>query len=146
MTLARSMVITLLLSLIGAAIGAFGAAHYVTQKLQRPAPMHELLHQRLHLTDEQMKRIAVMEEEHAKVKKALEAEMRAANTDLAQAFQKEHAYTPEVQAAIDRFHVAMGDLQKETIEHTFEMRSVLTPRQAEEFDRTVIRSLTESQK
>ncbi|OYW83046.1 MAG: nickel-cobalt-cadmium resistance protein nccX [Asticcacaulis sp. 32-58-5] len=108
--------------------------------------MHELVHRRLDLTNEQTNRIAAMEEKHAKVKAALEAEMRAANGDLAKAFQEKHAYTPEVQAAIDRFHAAMGDLQKETVEHTFEMRSVLTPQQAAEFDQTVVKSLTEEQK
>ena len=69
--------------------------------------------------------------------------MRAANAQLAQAFQQNHAYTPEVQAAIDRFHRAMGELQKETIVHTLAMRSVLTPDQAIRFDETVVRSLTQ---
>jgi Spy/CpxP family protein refolding chaperone len=146
MTLARSMIVTLVLSLVGAALGAFGGAQYVIYKMQKPTPMHELVHRRLDLTNEQTNRIAAMEEKHAKVKAALEAEMRAANGDLAKAFQEKHAYTPEVQAAIDRFHAAMGDLQKETVEHTFEMRSVLTPQQAAEFDQTVVKSLTEEQK
>ena len=69
--------------------------------------------------------------------------MRAANAQLAQAFQQTHAYTPQVQAAIDRFHRAMGELQKETIVHTLAMRAVLTPDQTARFDETVVRSLTE---
>ena len=35
----------------------------------------------------------------------------------------------------------MGDLQKATITHVFEMRSVLTPAQAEVFDAPVVEAL-----
>ena len=42
---------------------------------------------------------------------------------------------------MDHFHVAMGDLQKATIAHVFEMRSVLTPAQAEVFDVAVVDAL-----
>ena len=74
---------------------------------------------------------------------ALQAEMRAANADLAKAIAANHAYTPQVQAAVDRFHRAMGELQKETILHVLAMRAVLTPQQAAKFDETVAKSLTE---
>lgn len=39
-------------------------------------------------------------------------------------------------------HRAMGDYQKETIAHIFRMRSVLTPKQADTFDRAVAAALT----
>ncbi len=68
--------------------------------------------------------------------------MRAANAELAQAYQEGHAYTPKVQAAIDRFHRAMDALQKETMFHVIAMRSVLTPGQTAPFDDTVVKSLT----
>jgi Spy/CpxP family protein refolding chaperone len=142
MTLARSMALTLVLSILGAALGAWGGAQYVTHRMRGPTPLHEMLHEKLHLSAEQKGRIAAMEREHAARRQALEAEMRAANAELARAFQEQHAYTPQVQAAIDRFHMAMGALQKETIVHTLAMRSVLTPAQAAQFDDTVVRSLT----
>jgi hypothetical protein len=69
--------------------------------------------------------------------------MRAANAELAQAIGQEHAYSPAVQQAVDRFHHAMGQLQKETILHVLAMRQVLTPQQAEIFDDTVVKALTE---
>ena len=47
-----------------------------------------------------------------------------------------------MQAAVDRFHPAMGELQKQTILHVLAMRAVLTPEQALLFDQTVQRSLT----
>ena len=146
MSLMRSMVLTLVLSVIGAALGAWGGAQYVLHRMQHPAALHEMVHERLHLTADQQRQIAGMEREHATRRRALEAEMRAANAQLAQAFQEEHAYTPKVQAAIDRFHMAMGALQKETIVHVLAMRTVLTPQQATQFDETVVQSLTQEQR
>jgi Spy/CpxP family protein refolding chaperone len=143
MSLMRSMVLTLILSAIGAALGGWGGVEYVIHRSHGPTPLHELGHEKLHLTANQESQIAVFERDHSARRLALEAEMRAANAELAQAFQEQHAYTPKVQAAIDRFHHAMGESQKETIEHVLAMRSVLTPQQAAQFDDTVVRSLTE---
>jgi len=142
-SLMRGMALTLILSVLVAAVGVWGGAEYVMHKLQRPTPLHELVHERLHLTSEQQTRIAGIEREHDVKRQALEAEMRAANAELAQAFRQHHAYTPQVQAAIDRFHHAMGELQKETMVHTLAMRAVLTPEQAAKFDDTVVQSLTQ---
>ena len=141
MTMLRSLVLTLVLSVVGAGFGAWGGAEYVIHRMQRAAPLHELVHEKLHLSADQQSRIAGIERDHAARQRALEAEMRAANADLAQALQAQHAYTPQVQAAIDRFHRAMGALQKETILHVLAMRSVLTPQQAVQFDETVSKSL-----
>lgn len=143
MSVMRSMALTLILSVLVAILGVWGGAQYVMHRMQRPTPLHELVHEKLGLTAEQERRIAGMERDHEARRQALEAEMRAANAQLAQAFQQSHAYTPQVQAAIDRFHRAMGELQKETIVHTLAMRAVLTPDQAARFDETVVRSLTE---
>jgi Spy/CpxP family protein refolding chaperone len=143
MTLLRGMVLTLALSVTGAALGAWGGAEYVLHQVHRAPPLHQLLHEKLRLSAQQQAEVAGMERQHSARRRALEAEMRAANADLATAFQEQHAYTPKVQAAIDRFHMAMGALQTETIVHVLAMRTVLTPQQAAEFDDTVVRSLTE---
>lgn len=143
MSLMRSLALTLVLSVIVAIVGVWGGAQYVMHRMQPPTPLHELVHGKLRLNPDQERRITVMERSHEARRQALEAEMRAANAQLAQAFEHNHAYTPEVQAAIDRFHRAMGELQKETMVHTLAMRSVLTPDQASRFDETVVRSLTE---
>jgi hypothetical protein len=137
----RSIVLTLVLSVVVAAFGAWGGAEYVIHRMQRPTPLHQLVHQKLHLSAEQQGRMDGIEHDHAARQAALEAEMRAANADLAQAFQEQHAYTPKVQAAIDRFHAAMAALQKETFLHVLAMRSVLTPAQTAQFDETVVKSL-----
>lgn len=143
MSLARSIALTLVLSVVFAGAGALGGAEYVIHSMRPSTPLHELLHQRLQLTAEQRERIEGLESQNSAREAALQAEMRAANADLARAIQTQHAYTPEVQAAIDRFHRAMGELQKETILHVLAMRAVLTPDQTAQFDDTVARSLTD---
>lgn len=143
MSLARSIALTLALSLVLAGLGAWGGASWVMHRLRPATPLHELVHEKLHLTPDQQRRIEGLEREHAARQATLQAEMRAANADLARAIQAQHAYTPQVQAAIDRFHHAMGELQKETILHVLAMRAVLTPDQAAQFDQTVAKSLTE---
>ncbi len=146
MSLTRSIALTLLLAAILAALGAWGGAEYVRLRMRPEAPLHELVHEELRLTSEQQRQIAGLEAQHAARRQALQAEMRAANADLARAIQAEHAYSPQVQAAVDRFHHAMGELQKETILHVLAMRGVLTPEQASRFDHVVVKSLTEDAK
>ena len=146
MSVTRSILLTLVLSVMGAAVGAWGGAEYVMHRAPAAQSLHDVVHEKLHLTAEQKGRMEGLERDHATRRHAFEAEMRAANADLAQAFQEQHAYTPQVQAAIDRFHHAMGGLQKETIVHVLAMRSVLTPEQTAQFDQTVVQSLTEDQR
>ncbi len=140
MSVVRAIVLTLLLSALAAALGVWGGVSYVKGN-SRPT-LHQMLHEKLHLTADQRRRIEELEREHTARRQALEAEMRAANVQLARAYQEAHAYTPKVQAAIDRFHRAMDGLQKETMLHVIAMRVVLTPDQAGPFDDTVVRSLT----
>lgn len=107
--------------------------------------LHDIVHERLDLTAEQLGRIETIEADFATRRQALELEMRAANADLAAAIRAEHGYGPGVTAAIERFHHAMGELQSETIRHVFEMREVLTPDQQTIFDSTIVESLTAEQ-
>lgn len=144
MTLIRSVVLTLIVAIAVGGLGVWAGAQYVSHRAHRVSALHEVLHKRLRLSTAQERQIAQMEAEHAEQRRAFEAEMRAANVDLAKAFEQHHAYTAEVTAAIERFHHAMGELQKETIEHTLAMRSVLTPTQTKEFDATVVQSLTDA--
>jgi hypothetical protein len=107
--------------------------------------LHDIVHERLDLTAEQLGRIETIEADFATRRQALELEMRAANADLAAAIRAEHGYGPGVTAAIERFHHAMGELQSETIRHVFAMREVLTQDQQAIFDATVVESLTAEQ-
>jgi hypothetical protein len=104
--------------------------------------LHALMHERLDLDPQQERRIDALEAEFATRRKSLDAELRAANADLARAIASEHEYGPAVEKAVDRSHHAMGELQKATLSHVFAMRAVLRPEQARRFDEAVARTLT----
>jgi Spy/CpxP family protein refolding chaperone len=142
-TLARSLIFTVVLSALAAGLGAWGGARYVVSHMHHAEPLHQVVHDKLHLSAQQEARIAGLERDYTLQRKSLEAEMRAANADLARAIDQGHTYSPDVQHAIDRFHMAMGDLQKLSILHVLAMRQVLTPQQATVFDQTVAKALTE---
>ena len=144
MPLARTILLTLVLSLVAAVLGVWGGARYVEGHVHHQPGLHDILHKRLALSGAQQAKLEVLEKDHAAKRVAFEAEMQAANVELAQAYQESHAYTPKVQAAIDRFHHAMDALQKETMIHVIAMRGLLTPSQASQFDDSVVKSLTAS--
>lgn len=134
---------TLVTAVLAAAVGAAAAWGAMTTQARqdRPADLHHLVHERLDLSPEQDRRLDEIEAAFAERRAPLEAEVRQANAELSAAIAASQGETPEVQAAVDHFHTAMGDLQMATIRHVFEMRAVLTPRQAEEFDRAVVETL-----
>lgn len=129
--------VALTAGLLGALIGG-----RVLVKTASPPPLHQLVHYDLVLDTPQRARIEALEATFAVRKRVLELDMRSANAELAGAIQIERGYGPKVTAAVDHFHAAMGQLQKETIEHVFAMRAVLTPPQAAKLDRTVVKALT----
>ena len=142
MSFLRSIVLTLALSIFAGALGVWGGAYYFEAHRSHVLSLHHMVHDRLHLTANQQHRIEGVERAYIVKRQALEAEMRAANAELAQAYQESHAYTPKMHAAIDRFHRASDTLQAETMLHVIAMRGVLAPAQAAQFDDTVVRSLT----
>ncbi len=142
MRLAQVVTLTIVLSAVAGAFGVWGGAEYVRMRPPQPLALHDVLHGGLRLTPEQRERIEVLEGDYAARRKVLETEIRAANAQLALAYQQSHAFTPKTQAAIDRFHRAMDALQKETLMHVIAMRGVLTKDQTGAFDATVVRLLT----
>ncbi|MFZ5684642.1 Spy/CpxP family protein refolding chaperone [Phenylobacterium sp.] len=139
---ARNLLITLACSLLAVGAGAWIGAKVFDR--ERPAPsLHEFVHDELDLTADQSARLEIMERDFAARRSRREAELRAANAELAAAMAAGRGYTPEVRAAVERFHATMGALQKETILHVLDMRKVLTPEQAARYDRRISRALTE---
>jgi len=138
----RGLVLTLILALVAAIGGAWIGARYIYEQGHQPS-LHEFVHEELDLNPEQKRRLAVIEQDFAGRRQAREGELRAANAELARAIQARHEYSPEVQAAVESFHGAMGELQKETILHVLAMRTVLTPDQAVQFDQRIGNALTE---
>ena len=128
-----SILITAVLAALASGAATWVSATWILRDRQPPS-LHSVVHEKLDLNAEQDRRLDAIEARFAPRRTALEAEVRAANRELAAAIAVNRGDTPEVQAAVDHFHTAMGDLQKATLAHIFEMRSVLTPAQAEVFD------------
>jgi hypothetical protein len=126
--------------------GTFLGQQLLNNVRQSETELHAFLHGDLDLNAAQTAKIEAIEQRFATRRKALELEMKAANAHLAQAMEAEHGYGPEVTAAVDHTHHVMGEMQKETLEHLFEMRSVLRPDQAAAFDRAVTKALAPDQK
>lgn len=136
----KSIVVTAILAALASGAATWASATWIMQERQPPS-LHSVVHEQLDLSAEQDRRLDVIEAHFSARRPALEAEVRAANRELAAAIAASGGDTPRVQAAVDHFHAAMGELQKATITHVFEMRSVLTPAQAEVFDEAVVNAL-----
>ncbi len=136
----KSIAITAVLAALASGAATWASATWVMRERQPPS-LHSVVHEQLDLSAEQDRQVDVIEADFAARRPALEAEVRAANRELAAAIAASDGDSPQVQAAVDHFHAAMGDLQKATITHVFEMRSVLTPAQAEVFDEAVVDAL-----
>lgn len=124
------------------ALGALWLGHRLRVTGPEESRLHVVMERELDLDPAQKGRIDALESGFAQRRGQLEAELRAANADLATAIEREHAYGPAVEKAIDRSHGAMGELQKATLQHVFAMRGVLRSDQTKRFDAAVAQALT----
>jgi ATP-dependent DNA ligase len=104
---------------------------------------HAVLHDELALDARQQRALDAIERSFAVRRRELEMQMRADNANLARAIAAEHGDGILVNAAVDRCHHTMGQLQKDTLAHVFAMRKTLSPDQAAIFDRAVVKALTD---
>jgi len=142
MTSWRLLVVVALIAFSAALGGVYAGQNiFAADRRESETELHALLHRQLGLNSSQDEKIHGIEERFAMRRKALELEMKAANARLAEAIEAEHGYGPQVTAAIDHTHEIMGELQKETLQHLFAMRAVLTAEQAAKFDKSVAKAL-----
>lgn len=139
----RSIALTAILAAAAGGAGAGIGGHYFVRMNKAKTSLHAMVHEELHLTADQDRRLDAEEARFAARRRVLEDGVRSANAELAVAIQNSKGYGPEVLRAVERSHSAMGELEKETILHVFEMRSILTPEQAGAFDDRVAEALTE---
>jgi len=127
---------------LAVALGALWLGQRMRMAVPEESRIHMVMHRELDLDAAQERRIDALEQGFAQRRSRLEGQLRAANAALAAAISREHAYGPAVEKAVDRSHVAMGELQKATLQHVFAMRGVLRPDQTGRFDKAVAEALT----
>lgn len=106
--------------------------------------MHRWLHDQLGLTAEKKESLTRIETRFAVEEKSLQEALLQANRDLATAIREDGSYTPRVAAAVEQVHHQMGELQKLSIAHLFEMTTVLSPDQSAKLMQLAEMALTEA--
>jgi nickel and cobalt resistance protein CnrR len=137
----RAIILTVILAFLAGLSGAFVGTKLLAPKEAPDNALHAMLHSKLNLSVAQDKNIAKEEQRFALIRAQLEVDAHRANVELAKAIQTSKRDGPEVQMAIEHVHMTLGNYQKETVSHIFRMRAVLTPEQAEIFDRSVAQAL-----
>jgi Spy/CpxP family protein refolding chaperone len=114
---------------------AAGASCYLVirfslrQESVRAVDYHYWIHGKLGLTPAQEKSLEPIEEEFASRRRELIAVIREGNRELADAILSDRSDSARVKACVDKIHRAQGELQNAVIQHVFDMRPVLTPKQ-----------------
>ncbi|MBS0521720.1 MAG: periplasmic heavy metal sensor [Proteobacteria bacterium] len=137
----RTFLTMLLVTVVAAGVASWAGVRYGLSHAPEEVDLDVAVHRDLNLTSDQDRQIHALETAFAAQRADLQAEMRAANKDLAQAITRHHAYDADAQQAVGRLHAAMSRLQEKTIEHVLAIRALLTPSQALEFDRKVAKAL-----
>lgn len=125
-----------LLIIVVAGAAAFCAVHFMTScgscsMSTASGTPHDWLHAQLQLTPEQKKAFEPVEARFHENYQRANTALLEANRELARTLGESKEFSPEVAAAIEKVHHRMGELQKLSIRHIFEMRPMLTPEQNE---------------
>lgn len=142
----KRIILFLLLIVVVAGVSAFCAMRFsracgMCEKPQSNCAPHDWLHAKLQLTPEQKEAMAPIENRFHQLYEQADARLQEANRDLARTLEKSPSFSPEVSAAIEHVHHRMGELQKLSIQHLYEMKTVLTPEQNETLMRTAQQAL-----
>lgn len=130
----KKIILFLLLVVAVAAVSAWCSARFAARcggcaPARTACGAHDWLHEKLQLTPAQSKELEPIEARfHERYSKA-SGELAEANRELAGILGRTDSFSPDVAAAIEKVHHRMGELQKLSIEHLYDMRPVLTPEQ-----------------
>jgi len=142
--MSKSLLILLAVAIV-AAVSAVCTNSWMTHRGHSSEPFgHEWLHKELNLSDEQVRALKPIEERFSTQEKELTRRLQDANRDLAKALSEQKAFTPKVSQAVEAVHHHMGELQKASLEHLFEMRQVLTPEQGDKLLKLASQTLEQS--
>ncbi|MBN8924898.1 MAG: NAD+ synthetase [Rhodanobacter sp. 68-29] len=107
----------------------------------RPADLHTLLHETVPLDADEQRALDAKEQIFLKQRELIEARLRDANRQLADAIAANPHWSPAVEAAAQQVEQAAADLQRATLVHVFEMREGLKPEHRAAYDRALVNAL-----
>ena len=139
------LILILATAFAGLFIGQSALQSDKIQSRKHSAMWHQKFHDRLKISDVQELKLKAIEERFYRKRKALEQKIKLANTELAKAIKTDKSLSRNVQEATNKIHQAMGELQKATLEHLFEMRPILTDQQNRILEQMVTDALEDQQ-
>lgn len=104
---------------------------------------HDWLHQALGLTEPEEAAIDAFEADYRKQRERLVQEFDSRVGDLREILVSTDHYVPEVDAAIHRLHEVHGELQELSIQHYYDMLSVLPPEKQEKLRQLAVKALSQ---
>lgn len=131
-------------TVFGALAGTLVAAAGVMLRHSASHPetdLHGMLHHAVPLDSNEASVLETRERAFAARRAEIEARLRSANGELADAIAREPSWSPAVEQATQQVEKAAGDLQRATLVHVFEMRAGLKPEHRAAYDRVLIESL-----
>ncbi len=120
-------------AMVASTVSIFGMKFWASQQMTSQ-DSHQWIHRQFRLTKEQDLALSPIENKYQLRKKELMREMSRANHELAIAILTNPGHSPSVDQAAQKVHFVMGELQKLTLDHVFEMKTVLTQ---EQFDKLI---------
>ena len=128
---ARGLILLGLVAVIAAASSLFTARYLNLTAHSKKGDAHTWIHTQLGITPEQDKALDPIEQRYAEQKKHYSEMLRIANTELGKAILEDRTKSERIEAAMARIHQTQSELQNATLQHIFEMKSVLTSQQYE---------------
>ncbi|HSI82603.1 MAG: Spy/CpxP family protein refolding chaperone [Candidatus Methylacidiphilales bacterium] len=107
---------------------------------------HQWIHDQLGLTPEQEKLLEPIEKRYQEERRRQITLLQNLNKELAAALLQDKEKTQRIDLIVEKIHDAMGDLQKATLNHVFEMKSILRPEQSDKLLKLTAESLDEMSK
>lgn len=133
----------ILIALVG--FGAFYACgNFFKAPNHNQIDAHIWLHEQIGITAEQDQKLTEIERNFAEKQTVLQEKIHVGNLELAAAMFEDKTFSERVAAAVERIHHVQGELQKATIEHIFDMQTILTPQQAEKLNKLAADALVQN--
>ena len=127
----RGLIFLALVALVACATCWVTAAYLNRSHHTDHGDAHAWIHMQLGITAEQEKAQEPIEQRYAEQKKHYGEMLRIANAELGKAILEDRSDSERVKAVVARIQQAQGELQNATLQHIFEMKSVLTSQQYE---------------